>query len=42
MNPNQNDIIIFMVVAPLFAAIIVPVIGWRAKKLCYPGSPRGG
>jgi len=36
MNPNQNDIIIFMVVAPLFAAIIVPVIGWRAKKLCYP------
>jgi multicomponent Na+:H+ antiporter subunit D len=24
-----------MVVAPLFASIIVPIVGWRAKKLCY-------
>jgi multicomponent Na+:H+ antiporter subunit D len=36
MNPSQNDIIILMVVAPLFASIIVPIVGWRAKKLCYP------
>ncbi len=35
MNPGQNDIIILMVVAPLFASIIVPIVGWRAKKLCY-------
>ena len=36
MNPSQNDIIILMVVAPLFASIIIPIVGWRAKKLCYP------
>jgi len=36
MNPNQNVFIILMVVAPLFAAISVPVIGWREKRLCYP------
>jgi multicomponent Na+:H+ antiporter subunit D len=25
-----------MVVAPLFASIIIPIVGWRAKKICYP------
>ena len=36
MNPSQNAIIILMVVAPLFASIIVPVLRWRGKRLCYP------
>jgi multicomponent Na+:H+ antiporter subunit D len=25
-----------MVVAPLFASLFIPILGWRAKRLCYP------
>ena len=36
MNVHQNAFIILMVVVPLFASFFIPILGWRAKRLCYP------